>query len=112
MNPLLEVFWIITSVIIISTLVICFLPQILKIINKITGASKDITNKKLFLKKKPMGIINRVINVFEKRIKELNKTNNITNLPKWTDADLVGAVCLLEEYHKLINNPHTIGIRR
>jgi hypothetical protein len=45
MNPLLEVFWIITSVI-ISIVIICFLSQILKIVNKITGVSKDATQEK------------------------------------------------------------------
>lgn len=48
-----------------------------------------------------MTIIDRTIDVFERRIAELEEIREISNLPRWTDADVIGANCLMEEYRSL-----------
>lgn len=48
-----------------------------------------------------MSLTERTINVFEKRIAELLTLSSIDSLPKWTDADIITANCLLVEYRKL-----------
>jgi len=42
-----------------------------------------------------------IINVFEKRIHDLIKITDLQGLPKWTDTDVIGAHCLINQYRKL-----------
>ncbi len=48
-----------------------------------------------------MSIIERVIDVFEKRVSDLEKIRYLPDLPQWTDADIIGAGCLIEQYRNL-----------
>lgn len=48
-----------------------------------------------------MSLIERTINVFEKRLAELTLITTTNCLPLWTDADIITANCLLTEYRKL-----------
>ncbi len=48
-----------------------------------------------------MGIIEHTIDVFEKRVSDLDKIIYGPNLPQWTDADVIAASCLITEYRNL-----------
>ena len=48
-----------------------------------------------------MSIEGRVIDVFEIRLSKLEKITYLPDLPKWTDADVIGASCLIEQYRNL-----------
>ncbi len=48
-----------------------------------------------------MGIIEHTIDVFEKRVSELDKIRYLPELPQWTDADVIAASCLITEYRNL-----------
>ena len=48
-----------------------------------------------------MDIKNKIIDVFERKIMQLITITEITNLPQWDDADVLGADCLLKEYRRL-----------
>ena len=48
-----------------------------------------------------MGLLERVIEVFEKRVEDLKQIGTISELPQWTDADVIAADCLLNQYRKL-----------
>lgn len=52
-----------------------------------------------------MSIVDRTIDVFERRLSELEKIREISNLPRWTDADVIGASCLIEQYRNLTSRP-------
>ena len=52
-----------------------------------------------------MDIINRTINVFEKRVSELEKIRYLPDLPQWTDADVIAASCLIKQYRNLTSEP-------
>jgi len=45
----------------------------------------------------------RVIDAFESRIMQLITITDITKLPQWDDAEVIGAYCLIEEYRKLLS---------
>jgi len=48
-----------------------------------------------------MSIVDRVIDVFEKRVSALEKIRYLPDLPQWTDADVIEASCLIEQYRNL-----------
>ncbi len=48
-----------------------------------------------------MGIIERTIDVFEKRVSELDEFSDMPELPQWTDADVIAANYLITEYRNL-----------
>lgn len=48
-----------------------------------------------------MILTERTINEFEKRLIQLTTITSLTELPQWTDVDIVTANCLLIEYRKL-----------
>jgi hypothetical protein len=54
----------------------------------------------------------QMIDGFNKRFKKLTTTTDKTKLPRWTSVDRLAVKLLLSEYYRLVNNPHTIGIRR
>ena len=48
-----------------------------------------------------MGIIDDVIDGFEKRVFALEEIRCITALPQWTDIDVIQAKCLIQQYRNL-----------
>lgn len=48
-----------------------------------------------------MSLKERVIDMFEARVNKLTKITDITELPQWTDTDVIAADCLLNQYRKL-----------
>jgi len=48
-----------------------------------------------------MSLKERVIDVFEARVVQLITITDLTKLPQWIDADVIGADCLLKGYRKL-----------
>ncbi len=51
-----------------------------------------------------MGIIDHTIDIFEKRVSELDKIGYSPALPRWTDADVIAANCLIIEYRNLTSH--------
>lgn len=43
-----------------------------------------------------------VIDAFEAKVMQLITVTDITKLPQWTDADVIGAVCLLKTYRYIM----------
>lgn len=52
-----------------------------------------------------MGLLERVVDVFEQRVKKLVQITTISELPQWTDADVIAADCLLKQYRSLTSEP-------
>ena len=59
-----------------------------------------------------MDIKDKIIDVFENRIMQLITITNITKLPQWDDADVLGAECLLKEYRRITSAMHSDGEER
>ena len=56
-----------------------------------------------------MDIKDKVIDVFENRIMQLITIIDLRQLPKWDDADVLGAECLLKEYRRITSAIHSDG---